>query len=130
MVSGRCSAMPSKDQMNPSAWEWLSDRAKQRVTALRVRKAATSRLAKSAAYVQDLARRSGLDPEALASRVPEDTLRRLKNPMLTRVNEDGTRSYEHDLGIVEGARSLLATDRGTDGEYAAPRERDSAGRFV
>src|SRR6266487_3475991 len=54
---GGCSAMPSKDLMNEPAWAWLSDRAKQRVTALRGKRAGTSRAAKSAAYVQELAAR-------------------------------------------------------------------------
>lgn len=122
--------MPSKDQMNEPAWAWLSDRAKQRVTALRDRKDGTSRRAKSAAYVQDLARRLGSNADELAKRIPEDTLRRLKFPMLTHVNADGTRSFKHDLGIVEGAKSLLATDRGTDGAYDAPVPRDESGKFI
>lgn len=118
-----------KDLMNERAWSWLSDRAKQRVTVQAARKAARQRIARSAAYVQDLARRSGSDPEALAATVPEDTLRRLKYPMHVTVNEDGTRKFEHDLGIVEGVKSLLATDRGTDGATPAPRPRDESGRF-
>lgn len=121
--------MPSADRMNEKAWSWLSDRAKQRVTERQVRSHATSRLAKSAAYVQELARRSGLDPEALAERIPTDTLRRLKFPMHVHVNEDGTRRFEHDLGIVEGVKSLMATDRGTGGEYTPLPERDESGRF-
>jgi hypothetical protein len=122
--------MPSKDQMNEPAWAWLSDRAKRRVTALRGKSPGTSRPARSAAYVQSLARRAGLDPEALARRIPSDTLRRLKYRMHITVHEDGTRSYEHDLGIVEGVKSLMATDRGTDGAYEAPRARDESGRFI
>lgn len=122
--------MPSKDQMNEGAWAWLSDKAKRRATVQRAQQAAASKIAKSAAYVQDLARRSGRDPEELAQRIPADTLRRLKYPMIQHINEDGTRRFEHDLGITEGVRSLLATDRGTDGEYAAPRERDEQGRFT
>ena len=122
--------MPSKDLMNERAWEWLSERAKQRVTALRDKKRGTSRTAKSAAHVLELARRACIDAEALAARIPADTLRRLKFPYLTQVQDDGTRKYEHDLGIVEGSKSLLATDRGTDGAYDAPRPRDESGRFV
>ena len=122
--------MPSKDPMNEKAWSWLGAGAKLRVTAKAARSRARRQIARSAAYVQDLARRSGSDPEVLAERIPEDTLRRLKYPMHVHVNEDGTRSFEHDLGIVEGAKSLLSVDRGTDGEYAAPRERDESGRFI
>lgn len=122
--------MPSKDQMNESAWAWLSDRAKQRVTRLRERTPGGMPIAKSAAYVQDLARRAKVDAEALAARIPQDTLRRLKYPMLQHVDEDGLRHFTHDLGIEEGRRSLLATDRGTDGVYDAPRERDENGRFI
>jgi hypothetical protein len=122
--------MPSKDQMNEPAWRWLSDRARQRANVLGAKRAAASQIARSAAYVQELARRSGLDPEALAARIPADTLRRLKYPMIQQVNEDGTRSFEHDLGIQEGRKSLLATDRGTDGAYDAPAPRDESGRFI
>lgn len=122
--------MPSKDQMNEPAWAWLSDRAKQRATALRDKRRGTSRVAKSAAHVLDLARRAGVDAEELASRIPADTLRRLKFPFLTQVEEDGTRTYKHDIGIVEGVKSLLATDRGTDGAYEAPPPRDESGKFI
>ena len=115
--------------MNEKAWSWLGAGAKLRVTAKEARSRARRQIARSAAYVQDLARRSGSNPEVLAQRIPEDTLRRLKYPMHVRVNEDGTRNFEHDLGIVEGAKSLLATDRGTGGEYSPLPERDESGRF-
>lgn len=119
-----------KDQMNEPAWTWLSDRAKRRATALRGKRRGTSLVAKSAAHVLDLARRAGVDAEALASRIPADTLRRLKFPYLTQVQDDGTRKYEHDIGIVEGVKSLMATDRGTGGTYDAPTPRDETGKFV
>lgn len=122
--------MPSKDQMNEKAWAWLSDRAKRRATALGAKRSAESSIARSAAYVQDLARRAGVDPEELARRIKPDTLRRLKYPMIQHINEDGTREFKHDLGITEGVKSLLATDRGTEGEYAAPPARDESGRFI
>lgn len=124
--------MPSKDQMNDKAWSWLSDRAKRRETALRARKGATRSIAKNAAHVQDLARRVGVDAEVLAARIPAETLRRLKFPMLVQIQPDGTRKFEHDRGIVseDGRIDLRATDRGTDGVYAAPRARDDSGRFI
>lgn len=79
----------------------------------------------------ELARRARVDPEALAKRIPEDTLRRLKYPFFTTVNEDGTRTYQHDIGIItDGRRGLMATDRGTDGATAAPTPRDETGRFT
>lgn len=120
-----------QDQMNEKAWLWLSDRAKQRVTALRGPRQGVSLTARSAAFVMDLARRAGVDPEALAKRIPEDTLRRLKYQYFTTENEDGTRSYEHDIGIIrDGRRSLLHTDHGTEGATPAPNSRDEKGRFV
>ena len=52
-----------------------------------------------------LARRMGIDPDDLASRLPLDTLRRLKWPALETVNENGTRTFKHDPGIIEGRKA-------------------------
>lgn len=49
-----------------------------------------------------LADRLGVDADELAKRIPEDTLRRTKYPVIEHVNEDGTRSFDHDAGIHEG----------------------------
>lgn len=120
-----------QDKMNEKAWGWLSDRARQRVTALRGPQKGASRTAKSAAYILDLARRAKVDPGELADSIPEDTLRRLKYPYITTEQEDGTRTYKHDLGIIrDGRKGLLATDRGTDGATEAPTPRDESGRFI
>lgn len=56
--------------------------------------------------VQRLARRIGADPDELAKKIPSDTLRRTKYPVIETVNADGTRSFRHDLGIEEGRRAL------------------------
>lgn len=121
------SQYPTKDELSRRR---RFDLERQRVTERQERQAAASSTAKSAAVVQELARRSGEDPEALASRIDADTLRRLKNPMVTQVNPDGTRTYKHDLGIVEGIRSGYGTDRGESGVTAAPQPRDELGKFI
>jgi len=120
-----------QDKMNDKAWSWLSDRARQRVTALRGPRQGASRIARSAAYVLDLASRANVDPAELADRIPEDTLRRLKYPYITTEQEDGTRTFKHDIGIItDGRRDLRSTDRGTDGAEPAPTLRDESGRFI
>jgi len=63
------------------------------------------------ARVQTLAQATHTTPEELAERIPADTLRRLKYPMHEKEESDGTSSFTHDKGIVEGERPLLATDR-------------------
>ena len=60
-----------------------------------------------AAVLIRLAQRLGVDPDTLASKIPADTVRRLKYPVREKANEDGTRSFEHDLGITEGRTSLV-----------------------
>ena len=68
-------------------------------------KKASSR-AVMAAPVLRLARRLGRNPEELARRIPPDTLRRLKYPVMERPGEvPGTTVFEHDLGIEDGRRS-------------------------
>ena len=67
--------------------------------------------APQAAKIQSLATELHEDPEKLAKRIPADTLRRLKFPMIEERNADGTTSFKQDKGIVEGQRSLVATDR-------------------
>src|SRR5689334_12546733 len=93
------SAYPTKDELSRRR---SIERERPLAIERREQRAAASSIAKSAAVVQELARRTGSDPEDLASRVDPDTLRRLKNSMVTQVNPDGTRTYKHDLGIVEG----------------------------
>jgi hypothetical protein len=54
---------------------------------------------KMAAAIQRLALRLGKDPDEIAAKIPEDTIRRLRYPVIERELEDGTREFEHDLGI-------------------------------
>lgn len=94
---------------------------------------------RNAAKVQALAAKLGLDAEKLAQRIPEDTLRRLKFPMLEQTDPlTGLTSFKHDVGIVEGRKGLTAVDRahesiphGSGGKgHNAPTPRDDAGRFT
>jgi hypothetical protein len=54
-----------------------------------------------------LARRLGVDPDELTQKIPPDTLRRLKYPLLEQETEEGTRTFTHDPGIVEGRRAEI-----------------------
>jgi len=63
-----------------------------------------------AAKVQSLAAQAGLDPEELAGRIPADTLRRLKYPMIERPGGPGMTEFVHDRGIIEGERPLFAKE--------------------
>jgi hypothetical protein len=55
-----------------------------------------------------LAERLGRDPEELAQKIPADTLRRLKSPVLEHVTPDGTRRFEHDIKVRSGVRTTGA----------------------
>jgi len=92
--------MGSEDPISESANLWM-----------RHTKAEEVRDRPMPAYVQALAAARKQDPEQLAGRIPADTLRRLKFPMVVHEESDGTTSFTHDKGIVEGDRALLATDR-------------------
>jgi len=99
--------MPSKDRIDPSLNKWL-DPEKRSATGARARGASaspTGRKGLSAAALR-LANRLGLTPEELVARIPADTLRRLKYPVIETVEEDGTRTYKRDLEVTEGPRSL------------------------
>jgi hypothetical protein len=54
------------------------------------------------AQLMRLAQRQGIDPDELAQKIPADTVRRTKYPVIEVVNEDGTRSFKHDPGVTEG----------------------------
>lgn len=99
--------MPSKDQINPEANEWL---AKERPDAITLpeRGATASRTAKRAvsAQVLRLAKRLGKDPDELAAKINPETLRKTKYPVIETVDADGKRHFKHDLGITEGVQSL------------------------
>lgn len=59
------------------------------------------------AQVLRLAKRLGVDPDELASRIPADTLRRTKYPVIELVDEDGKRrTFKHNPGIEEGRQAL------------------------
>jgi hypothetical protein len=115
---------PSQDPVNPEWNRWLSpdESEKRRGTKPHAQ----------AAHLQALAARLGVDPESLAERIPADTLRRLKYPMLEHVEEDGKHSFKHDVGIiVDGRRALLVTDHSDEPiERNAPQPRDSSGKFT
>lgn len=101
--------MPSKDRIDPKLNLWL-DKGKPKETtpaAPGVIGSRTKRRAMSA-QVQRLAKRLGTDPDELAKKLPADTLRRSKYPVIEIINEDGTRTYKHDLGIFDGPRSIGA----------------------
>jgi hypothetical protein len=104
--------VPSKDTYHakhPEANEWMSrDPEKLSATVSRARGGIVSRTAKRAlsAQVLRLARRLERDPDELAKKIPADTLRRTKYPVIEQVNEDGTRTFKHDLGVTDGPRYL------------------------
>jgi len=58
-----------------------------------------------AAPLLRLARRLNRSPEELARRIPADTIRRLKYPVLEFDEGGGKTRFEHDLGIEDGRRS-------------------------
>lgn len=114
-------------QLSPSERERLNATAKAvstRATSPAVKRGA------QAARIQALAARLGEDAEELASRIPDDTLRRLKYPVLVQPQEDGTTQFKHDLGVIRGdtRRSLLATDH--IHEETEKQARSERGRFV
>jgi len=92
--------VPSEDPVNEQANLWMEHLEK------------VEQAKPQAARVQVLAAALKLDPEELASRIPADTLRRLKYPLVEMPQPDGTTAFRHDEGIVEGLRPLTATDRG------------------
>lgn len=128
--------MPSADRVDPKTNAWMEgdgtssgrtartthgssrDSGKEPVVALQ------------SGVVQRLALSTGKDPNELAAAIPADTLRRLKFPVITQRNEDGTVTYkEHNLVIGDGRKPLLAVDRGEAGRVEAGPPRDGKGRF-
>jgi hypothetical protein len=65
------------------------------------------RIRQMSSFVLRLADRLGKNPDELAARIPADTLRRTKYPVLEQETEDGKRSFKHDPGIEEGSRTAL-----------------------
>lgn len=104
--------MPSKDPVNPEVNKWLrSAQAKPHATEQAARGATDSRTGQRevSGQVLRLAKRLGADPDALAKKIPPDTLRRTKYPVLESVTEDGKRSFKHDRGITEARTPLQHT---------------------
>ena len=103
---------PSKDPINEKANAWMLDElhdyprhygkplSDDAVAKHRRKKREMS------AQIQRLAGRLGIDPDELASRLSEVTIRRTKYPDIEAVLEDGTRSFKHDPQIESGVRSL------------------------
>lgn len=56
----------------------------------------------TSAVVQGLARRLGKDPESLAKKLPQDTVRRTKYPSLISRDADGRLIFKHDPGVSHG----------------------------
>ena len=139
--------MPSKDtfhEENPETNLWAASdpslptfSTPPESSLASARESAASRTrAKNAAHVQALAARLGVDAEELAEKIPEDTLRRLKYPMLQQPDGEGRTKFKHDIGIVNERKPLLGIDRaheaiekgsGGKGAQATPRRTD--GRF-
>jgi hypothetical protein len=80
--------------------------------------------------VTRLARRLDVDADELASKIPPETLRRTRYPLIERRMEDGTTVFNHDLGIVEAPQSLVAPDRAEVPKIKAPKARDGSGKFT
>jgi hypothetical protein len=106
--------MPSRDPINRKANAWMvreglyDPERRSAITQAEVT-GTGSRTGRHglSAQLQRLARRLGKDPDELAANIPADTLRRTKYPVLESVNPDGTRTFEHDVGVSDGPRSLI-----------------------
>jgi hypothetical protein len=97
--------LPSEDPIQPEANLWFREAGISQGAAAGVPKTRKPEKRKMSAALQRLALRLGKDPDEMAARIPEDTLRRLKYPVIERKTPDGKREYEHDLGIDSRARS-------------------------
>lgn len=85
----------------------LSDQERPKETATTASTGVAKRVRQMAPQILRLASRLRVDPDELAARLPDDTVRRLKYPVLEVENEDGSRSFKHDHGIVEGRRASI-----------------------
>lgn len=103
--------MPSKDPINARANEWMKSsdlgRPDATISAEPGQTGSRTERREMSGQVQRLARRLGADPDEIARRIPADTLRRTKYPVIETVNEDGTRAFKHDPMIEEGRRALV-----------------------
>ena len=94
--------MPSKDRIDPKANAWMEEEGIVVQGPLSSKPKKAKEVRRQAGQVLRLARRLGRNPEELAKSLPEDTLRRLKYPVLESRTPDGKREFKHDLGITEG----------------------------
>jgi hypothetical protein len=97
--SGAAARTPSTDRISVRANAWLKEE----------QKGAKPAKPAMAAPVLRLAQRLGITAEALAAKIPADTLRRLKNPVIEQRLPDGRVIFKHDFGIDE--RMLNTRDR-------------------
>lgn len=130
--------MPSEDRVDPKANAWMEDRSdgSRRTAPTKPGSSQTSEkdraFARQAGIIQRLALATGRDPNELAERIPEDTLRRLKFPVTTQVAADGSLTFKEPVVVIEGGKkSLLAVDRGEKGVVKPGQIRDlETGRFT
>ena len=99
--------MAGEDKINEKANSWMKGEnlevAEGLVAAVPKQVKPERRMA---AQILRLARRLGKSPDEIAENLPDDTIRRLKYPVLEQRGRDGTRSFEHDLGIkIDGRHS-------------------------
>lgn len=105
--------MPSKDRISTRSNEWMAqegisvpERLTATSSAARGARASRTERREMSAQVLRLASRLGSSADELAKKIPADTLRRTKYPVIEVVNEDGTRTFKHDPQIQEGPRAL------------------------
>jgi hypothetical protein len=90
------------------------------------------RAALNSPQVVRLAERLGKTPQEILDEIPEDTLRRLKQPLRESVDEEGNRVFDDAIMVTEGIRSQFAGDKGKT--HPEPQgdpipERDEKGKF-
>lgn len=102
----RVTRMPSEDPINEDANKWMREVGIEQGAGALVGKQPKPPKRRMAAAIQRLALRLGKDPDEIAAKLPEDTIRRLQYPVVERVAPDGKkREFEHDLGISDRTRS-------------------------
>lgn len=98
--------MPSKDPINEKANAWMAEAGVESSAPVKPR--ATDRPVRvMSAQIQRIAKRLHVDPDELARKIPEDTLRRTKYGVIEIENEDGTRSFKHDPGVETDRRMAV-----------------------
>lgn len=107
--------MASEDDFhnkNPAMNKWMqADPIHQGAASdasVQAKRSATARVTMSG-LVQRLALRLGVSPESLAARIPEETIRRTKFPVVERMMPDGLIEFTTPSGIIEGVRGTHLT---------------------